>query len=233
MSIGILGANGFIGGGLMKCSPVTTAITRENYQDHTGKYYDVIMNANGSAKKYWAETNPLADFDANVVSVYKSLVDFKYKKYEYLSSVEAYEPNTRYGFHKKMAEEIVQRHCQEYLILRVGAVIGKGMKKGVVYDLMNHQDLWVTDDSMFYLVGVNEIYSATLYAIDYGIENTILMVTGDRPISVKDMARVIGVDYKVRPEAQRYECDIPFELEEYPMHNSSEECLKEYIQNEG
>jgi nucleoside-diphosphate-sugar epimerase len=119
------------------------------------------------------------------------------------------------------------------LILRLGAVIGKGMKKGVVYDLMNHQDLWVTDDSMFYLVSVDAIYNATLYAIDYDIENEILLVTGDRPISVKDMAKVIGVDYKVRPEAQKYKCDLPIDLEEYPVHNSSEECLKEYIQSLG
>jgi len=84
MTIGIIGANGFIGSTLvktMKLQHSVTSIIRENYKSHKNDEFDIIINANGNSHKYWGNLNHLEDFDKSVMSVYKTLYDFKYKKY--------------------------------------------------------------------------------------------------------------------------------------------------------
>jgi hypothetical protein len=70
-----------------------------------GESFDIFINANGNSKKYWANQNPLLDFDVSVTSVYKTLFDFKFKKYIYLSSLDIFK-NSVYGKNKLIAEEI-------------------------------------------------------------------------------------------------------------------------------
>lgn len=83
MKIAILGSNGFIGNNLFKELSkefFVVGITRDNYEEYVGKKFDIFINANGSSKKYWAENHPLEDFELNVLSVYKTLLDFKFMK---------------------------------------------------------------------------------------------------------------------------------------------------------
>jgi len=157
--IGIIGSNGFIGSVItdeLKNHSITN-ITKENYELHKNTFFDVLINANGNSKKYWGNLNPIEDFNKSVESVYKSIYDFKYSKYMFISSVDAELKNCSYGFNKFLAEQIVKFHCKNYSIVRLPAIIGGNAEKGIVYDIINKNKIYLTKDSMFMLMDVNEI----------------------------------------------------------------------------
>ncbi len=96
-SIGILGANGNLGSDLARFLGDkfnVSSITKENYNDTRGKVFDVLVNANGNSRRFWANQNVLGDFSASTVSVYNSLFDFGFKKYIYISSSDVYEDHS-------------------------------------------------------------------------------------------------------------------------------------------
>ena len=141
-----------------------SAIDRDNYGEYRGKRFDVLVNANGNSRRFWANENPLADFEASTVSVMKSLSDFKFGKYIYISSPDVYanpgSPATTredapgdmralspYGFHKRLSEELVQHYAKDFLILRPSAILGTQLAKGMVHDVLQGNELFVTLDS--------------------------------------------------------------------------------------
>ena len=136
--IAIIGANGMLGSDLVAYLSKhfsVTAITKENYTSFVNKDFDIVINANGNSKRFWANEHILEDFTLSTVSVYKSLFDFEYKVYIYISSSDVYPDHTNkkstkedqpifssalspYGFHKYLSELIVQTNVKKYLILR-------------------------------------------------------------------------------------------------------------------
>ena len=135
MIIGIIGANSFIGKTLVNYLDKfysIISITKKNYNEKINSKFDVLIHMGGNHTKHWAIKNPLLDFDVSVISIYKSLFNFQFDKYIYLSSIDVYRNNI-YGFHKHLAEEIINKCCPStYLILRCAQTIGKDMKKGVL-----------------------------------------------------------------------------------------------------
>lgn len=154
--MGIIGSDGFIGSHLV-ASTEGIGVNRRNYKLHIGSSFDVIINANGNSRKYWGNNFPLEEFDKSVLSVYKSLFDFKYKKYVYISSIDAEDRITPYGLHKYIAEEIVKQYCEDYSIVRLPAVIGAGAAKGVVADILNDKPIYLTSDSTLMIIDVEEV----------------------------------------------------------------------------
>ena len=109
---------------------------RQTYNSYLGQEFDLIINANGNAKKYLANQNPHADFEASLRSVALSLNDFQCQKYIYISTVDVYEDTTSelttlesaqinlmnlytYGFHKRLAELVVMRKAKSWHIFRL------------------------------------------------------------------------------------------------------------------
>src|SRR3989344_8416138 len=100
-----------------------TSINKENYQTFIGKSFDIVINANGNSKRFWANQNPQDDFLTSTISVYKSIFDFSSDIYIHISSPDVYENHTStrstneaqkinaenlstYGFHKYLSEQI-------------------------------------------------------------------------------------------------------------------------------
>lgn len=171
MRIVVLGAKGFIGVQVaerFRAEHEVVAVTRENYEACRGTQAEVLINCNGNSRRHWAEQNPVADFEASVTSVEKSLFDFSFQHYCYLSTVDVYadvadRATTReewsnhhapsvYGFHKSLAERLVQRFAPKHHILRLGTVVGPGLKKNPVYDLAHGQELFISARSQLNLI---------------------------------------------------------------------------------
>ena len=92
------------------------------------------------------------DFDASVRTVRESVARLRSPFYVLISTVDVYDDVgnlerttetasiehrrlTTYGFHKWLAERLVERFASGALILRVGTVIGPMLKKGALFDL--------------------------------------------------------------------------------------------------
>jgi dTDP-4-dehydrorhamnose reductase len=198
MKIGIIGANGVLGTTLVEIFSKTNtvySITRENYNSEINKsiIFDYLINANGNSKKYLANQQPLEDFNLSVLSVYKSIFDFKYKHYIQISSIDAENQEKNYGFHKKIAEDIVIKHCPKYNIIRCCAILSKHMKKGVVKDILEGRELFITEDSSLPFITDVAISETLLRLIeDNNLKNnSIYYFTSKNSITVKEIAKII------------------------------------------
>ncbi len=148
-TLAVIGGNGMLGLDLVKYLSSyfsVTSISKENHSQFTNKSFDVLVNANGNSKRFWAIKNPLEDFAASTVSVYKSLFDFKFKTYVYISSSDVYIDHSNsdstsedqiqdsgklsaYGLHKYLSEKIIKNHCKSYIFLIVSMYLGQTLKK--------------------------------------------------------------------------------------------------------
>ena len=162
MKIGIIGAKGFVGSSLqdeLMDDHFIKGITRENYVETIDACYkfDVLINANGNSRKHTANNNSVWDFEESVLSVYRSVFDFKYKKYIFISSIDAEVPGTPYGFNKHLSENIVKQYCKDYSIIRCPSIIGKNAVKGVVKGIQDGSKVYLTPDSRLMLINVSDV----------------------------------------------------------------------------
>ena len=228
--IGILGADGFLGKALCKQFPDAVRITKHNYIAFVHEEFDVFINANGNSKKYLAEQHPYMDFKASVDSVYRTFTDFKIKKYIYISSVDAY-GDTMYGFHKHLAELIIRKNAERCLILRCSAMIGQGLKKGVVKDLIEGNPLWITSDSEMRFITVTEVGKIIESLIKENYTQKTFNVAGSGTIKVSEIAEMLGVGYKVRLGAKTENSWIGmfWDIEDIFPIKTSKQYIQEFI----
>ena len=226
MKIGIIGAKGFIGQEIrnhLKEHEVRP-IFRDAWKD---MHYDIIIDANGSSKKYAAQTDSLADFKASVDSVMYYINHLKYSKYIYISTIDAELPwASHYGFNRLLAENLVRHYCPSWTIVRLCSVIGSDMTKGIVYDVLQGEKLFVTKDSLIHIISVKEVArKISLVLTDHECET--LKFYSKEPIEVWDICKMFGKNPIVSPDAetQFYHSD-PSDL----GFKTAEEYLKEEFQ---
>ena len=170
MKIFILGGKGFIGSAFARfCErngKECRIIDLDNYEENKGKACGLFINADGNSKKFLAAENPLEDFRLSVVSLLHSLRDFRFDRYVYISSVDVYPdcstpattvedislPSGRqsnYGFHKLLGELMIKHYAPEWIIVRLGGILGPGLTKNPVFDLLHDRPLRVNEESKY------------------------------------------------------------------------------------
>ena len=159
MRVAVLGSGGFVGCAVSKRlqeEHEVSEITRDTYSHFVGSFFDVLVNCNGNSRKFWANMNRQEDFKLSVQSVYDSLFDFQFKRYIQVSSMDVY-VNNPYGYHKKLAENLIKDATPNYVLLRCSSIIGKNMKKGVVKDILDDHPVFVSPDSRIELITDTDI----------------------------------------------------------------------------
>jgi|1048.fasta_scaffold01550_6 nucleoside-diphosphate-sugar epimerase len=210
----VIGGDGFIGSAYNRyCinnKIAVISINRSNYDKYVGTKCEILINANGNSKKFLSTQNPKIDFIDSVQSVQKSLIDFKFKKYIFLSTSDVYpdcskedstqecqiidcNKQTTYGFHKYIAELCVQHNAKNWLIIRQGGFVGLGLKKNVIFDVLYSNEIFVNPKSRFQFI--NTDISASLVidlAIKYNLSNQIFNLTATGTISVEEIMKILN-----------------------------------------
>ena len=229
--VGIIGADGFIGKAITTYlnslnNYFIVPITRDTYYSATQYEYDVLINANGNSKKFWANNRPLEDFDASVGSVYRTLFDFCFKKYIYISSIDVYKNNV-YGFHKHLSELIINKYLSDYVVLRCPLVIGKNMKKGILNDILKEKSLFVTRDSNYQFITNVEVAKIVYKIINRTtIPRSVINIGSTDSLTVSDIIEFLDKDVileKLGAKTEKY-----FET---PSSDFSFKTAKEYIKD--
>lgn len=227
----LIGGEGFVGGGFARVLHERglpfEIINRKNYDSFVGKSCDLLINSNGNSSKVLARNEPDTDFFASVDSVRRSLGDFRYDRYLFLSSSDVYpdssSPDTTreeahpelsaqsvYGFHKHLAEQLVRHRAPNWMIIRQGGFVGPDLKKNAVYDVLNGDRIWVHPESRFQYIHVDDSARAILDLMARAPMNEIYNVAARGTISVSEIMQRVGQSCSFPQDAvaQTYEISV-------------------------
>src|SRR3989338_6940981 len=252
-SIAVLGGNGLLGSDLVKFLKEdfrVTPITRDNYPGYLGKKFDVLINANGKSRRFWANQNPREDFLASTVSLMSSIFDFPTDLYIYISSPDIYENHTSprytkegskitpeklesYGFDKYLSELIVKKYKNRYLILHPAMILGSSLKKGPIFDCLNNIPLFITLDSKIQMVTSQAIAEVIKILLDKSVTGEVFNVGGIGKFNFRKILKYIVKEIQISPRAEKqiYEMNVTKLRKIYPNLKTSEEYLKDFLKD--
>jgi len=151
MKKALIGHTGFVGSNLLEQTSFDSCFNSKNIELMAGKRFDLVVCAGVSAVKWKANKNPDADW-----SGIKRLVDVLRKvraeRFLLISTVDVYPHPERpadetadcrddghhaYGRHRLRLEELIMECFPRCHIVRLPALFGPGLRKNVIFDLMN------------------------------------------------------------------------------------------------
>ena len=225
----LMGGNGFVGQAYARLFTQRglpfEIITRENFDSFAGRSCDLFVNANGNSVKFMADREPVAEFDASVRSVVRSLTEIESQAYIFLSSGDVYPDTTspavtredapidlarssRYGLHKALAETYIRNSHPRALIMRMGGFVGPGMRKNAVFDMINGQPVWLDLDSELTFIGTDTAAQIVYALFEKGIAGETINLGPRVPVRLRGIYDRLGCMSEVKADARK----VRFEL---------------------
>lgn len=212
MSSAIFGYTGFVGGNLVKQLAFDDFYNSANSRDSAGKEYDLVIFSAARAEKWRINQEPESDL-RHIKALEALVAGVKTKKFVLISTVDVYKSPVdvdedsqietdglhAYGSHRYRLERFVRATHPTALIVRLPGLFGPGLKKNVIFDLLNDNNLdRVHADGCFQYYNLNHLWSDLSIAIRS--ELTQVNLTSE-PIRTGDIARVaFGREFDNRPE---------------------------------
>jgi nucleoside-diphosphate-sugar epimerase len=196
--VAIIGANGFVGKAITKVffqsgKYDVVQVVRENYESIKAQKikFDLIIHTAMPSKRWWAANNPLDDFDSTVKLTAEILYNWDFKKIALISSVSArLQTDHSYGRHKHLAEILVSDFSKENVIFRLGGLFGKGLDKGVIFDMIEGNEVFMTSDSAFNYIDT-ELASELI--LKYINEKGVIEIGAKDTISIGEIAHYFNL----------------------------------------
>jgi nucleoside-diphosphate-sugar epimerase len=207
-AIAVVGARGFVGAALVKAfseRAEVTAVARDNYAAARSRSYDVVVNSAMPAGRFWAKSNPLADFAETVQKTADLFHGWTFRRFIQISSVSARcQLDTVYGRHKAAAEKVCA--AAETLVVRLGPMYGPSLSKGVLIDMLHARPVFVAGESRYGFAPLD--YVASWVAANH--QRTGLVEVGARDsVELREVARHLGRTIEFQGAADHQEMQEP------------------------
>lgn len=228
--LALIGASGFVGSALKKALTEQAEyeiipVTRKDYENHKNEKFDLVIHTAMPSRRWWALNNPLEDFEASVGLTADIVYNWNYEKLVIISSVSArVQRDHPYGRHKHLAELLALDTNPNNLVFRLGGLYGEGLDKGVIFDMINGNQVFMTKDSAFNYI---DTYEASRLIVKRLNRTGIIDIGAKDIISIGEIADHFNleVDFGDRKELQ----DTQSPEEDYPMAGE----VLDYIENLG
>jgi nucleoside-diphosphate-sugar epimerase len=212
-SVTVIGARGLVGSAFVRLladvEVELRAVTRDNYAALAGRSSDVVIDAAGNSVKYLADQDPLGEFDRSVAHRVRTLTDFPAGLHVHVSSVDVYSDLSsrsataedavidlpgcsRYGFHKLLAEQYVRHAASRWLIVRLSGMVGPGLRKNPVFDILNARPLRIHPDSQYQFLHTRDVAAIVWSLAATGRSGEVFNVAGSGLISPRRIAQIVG-----------------------------------------
>ena len=214
----LIGHTGFLGGVLMKQARFDATFNSSNIEEIADQEFDLVVCAGAPAEKWKANRAPEAD-RANIERLIRAIERTEAGYVVVISTVDVFVPPIEvderspvqllglhpYGVHRRMLEEAVAATFPS-LVVRLAGLYGEGMKKNVIFDLLNDNDVQKIDArGVFQFYGVHRLWKDIGVARDKGLS---LVHLPTEPVSVAEVARDgfgFAFDNTTAGEAARYD----------------------------
>lgn len=225
MSTALIGYSGFIGSNIAAAADFTDLYNTRNITEIRGRSYDLVVSAFGRADSHRINTHAADDL-AEIDDFLTLLGSVDAAKLVMISTVCVYpggtspdestplsaEGLTPYGANRLHMEQELAEHF-DTLILRLPQLYGIGLKKGIVYDLLNSYRVeYIRPDGLFQYYDLRRLWADTQVALDAGLD--ALNVATPALTSAQVAAECFGVDISGQvvsgesPFAQMYTRDM-------------------------
>jgi len=230
MKIIVVGHTGFVGRAVykhlrMKRFVIGGLNSNSSYEDRA---CDILINCAGNAKKFLASKNYIearSIEDGILLNVKK----INAKKVIHISSMDA-ETMSNYGLLKKYAERIISNFIPDFCILRLSGLIGEGLSKNVVFDLLNNNQLYVKPNSTYNFINTSVVAEIIEYLISNWQAKEIINIAANKSISVREIAKILNVRPQIRSDATVEHCfSDSRKLQTFFKTNSSQYYTSEYV----
>lgn len=195
----LIGASGFVGSLLQRQCLFDTFYRRNNISEIVGKCAEVVVCAAAPAQKWIANGDPIADRQ-NIESLIAHLKTVTCKTFILISTVDVFkspigvnedtpideEGLHAYGLHRRLLEKFVEGHFSNYLIVRLPGLVGPGLRKNVIFDFLNDNNLHAIDSrAVFQFYPMVNLWWDIQTALRAGLKLAHLTA---EPISVADVS---------------------------------------------
>lgn len=182
----LIGYTGFVGGNLNNQYKFTDLYNSKNFQEMKEQEYDIVVCAGVSAVKWMANKEPEKDL-ASIKALEKILKTIRAKRFILISTIDVYPiaqgkdedfdcsnaETDAYGTHRQQFEKFCTQHFNNCTIIRLPGLFGDGLKKNIIYDLLNDNCLeMINTQSSFQYYYLKHLWKD----IQKAIENNIKLV---------------------------------------------------------
>ena len=200
MSSALIGFTGFVGGTLLKQHPFEFSYRSTNICEIEHQSFDFVICAGAPAQKWIANKDPEGDLQ-KIEDLIGYLKTIQCNRFILISTVDVFQnpigsnENTpvnevglhAYGLHRRLLEKFVENHFPHYLIVRLPGLVGPGLRKNVIFDFLNDNNLQSIESR-----GIFQFYPmVNLWAdIQIALRNNLRLVhLTAEPISVSEVAK--------------------------------------------
>ncbi len=159
----LIGDTGFVGTTLMKQTSFDALYRSTNVGEISGRSFDTVVCAGAPAQKWIANREPEAD-RANIERLIACLETVSCRRFVLISTVDVFAHPVEvdesspvfedglhaYGLNRRLLETFVEGHVSDHLVVRLPGLVGAGLRKNVVFDFLNDNNLQAVDSRGVY-----------------------------------------------------------------------------------
>lgn len=197
---GLIGHSGFVGSTLLRQRNFSTLFRSSNIEEIRGSDFDFLFCAAAPAQKWLANRNPESD-RRNIEGILGHLEKVTCRTFVLISTVDVFPQPVgvdegspvdedglhAYGRHRRMLEKFVEARFDRSLIVRLPGLVGPGLRKNVVFDFLNDNNLGAVDSrGVFQFYPMVNLWHDIQTALNADLR--LVHLTAE-PVSVADVAK--------------------------------------------
>ena len=195
----LVGCSGFVGTTLRKQHLFRSLYRSTNIQDIEQRTFNTIACTAAPAQKWIANRDPVVDFQ-NIDSLIAHLKTVTCNTFILISTVDIFKSPIGvdedapvdedglhpYGLNRRLLEKFVKSHFPNHLIVRLPGLVGPGLRKNVIFDFLNDNNLQSIDSrGVFQFYPMVNLWWDIQTALKAGLK---LVHLTTEPISVADVS---------------------------------------------
>ena len=159
----LIGFSGFVGSTLLRQRKFENLYRSSNISEIDGKKFDLVICSAAPAAKWLANQDPDSD-KRNIDYLVSHIETITCNKFVLISTVDVFKNPVgidehsivdekdlqAYGLHRRNLEKNVQNKFANHLIIRLPGLVGPGLRKNVLYDFLNNNNLEAIDSRAIY-----------------------------------------------------------------------------------
>ena len=207
MKSALIGYTGFVGSTLTRSFNFDALYRSTNIANIEGEKFDLLICAGAPAKKWYANQHPEEDSNSvNKLIEHLSKVEAKY--FVLISTVDVFRDPTYvdelsevevsglcpYGANRYRLERFVASAFDQHLIVRLPGLVGTGLKKNIIFDFLNHNQLnKIESRNCFQFYPMKNLWLDISKSRENGLN---LVHLTSEPVSVNEVAReAFGIEF--------------------------------------